>query len=415
MNKVSYGTITLTDTIDTDLLGGHFIYNGDGAGVIQNIGNGPSNWGFNTWIGSNGIQLRDAATPYATLNAEGLTLSKGGIKANITDQNNRVYISSEDYPRAYYEKTEDTVIDNTKTYYILNDDVFEAVDNPVVEDIENYYNFVPGLVINGYEPISNYDDPAFRLIVGSKFGVDSQGRMYASNANIQGEIVTAAGRIGPWFINASSISRNANGDAAGSYNTPSNLYFGTSGLSLGDTFTVNSAGYLTATNGIIGGWNISPTALCSATTYTPDSGRILLAPTGVTTSSAVGNLPPATYAITAGSDFGVTTAGKLYATGADITGEIHATSGTIAQGIIIGDIEKAHITTTNEGIEFWNNGIKTAYINGNYMYIPYSVVLNEMIVGQRIDSQAEQKVDLWSWRKMSNENLRLMWLGGEVE
>ena len=116
-----------------------------------------------------------------------------------------------------------------------------------------------------------------------------------------------------------------------------------------------------------------------------------------------------------GSNFGVDSSGNLYASNAVISGEIHATSGTIAQGIIIGNANGAHITTTNEGIEFWNNGIKTAYINGNYMYIPYSVVLNEMIVGQRIDSQTEQKVDLWSWKKMSNENLRLMWLGGEVE
>lgn len=273
MSKVSYGTITLTDTIDTDLLGGHFIYNSDGAGVIQNIGSGPSEWGYNTWIGANGIQLRDAATPYATLDRNGLTLSKGGIKANIGDPNkNRVYLSSEDY---------------------------------------------------GNLTINDHTASNWREVIGSKFGVDAEGNVYASNVNIQGTIEAL-------------------------------------------------------------------------------------------------------------------------------------------EGSTFGNKEGMHISISAEEIAFWSGKEeeagqvietnKTAYITGQYMYIPYTVVLNEMRVGTKSNykeienpsgnNPSEQRwyeiingeyvqttdttivsgkiyyekkddIPLWSWKKMSNHNLRLIWLGGE--
>ena len=273
MSKVSYGTITLTDTIDTDLLGGHFIYNSDGAGVIQNIGNGPSNWGYNTWIGSTGIQLRDAATPYAILNGDGLTLSKGGIKAKL-NFNDKVYLSSEDYGA--------------------------------------------NLTINNHEA-SNW-----REVIGSKFGVDAEGNLYANNAHI--------------------------------------------------------------------------------------------------------------------------------------AGAVHMESGTIDYGVIIGQADSVHISLSQEQIGFWrgsedNDINKTAYITNQYMYIPYTVVLNEMQVGTKpkykeVENPSESNpseqgwyeiingeyilttdtaivsgktyyeidgdIPLWSWRKMDGGNLRLMWLGGEV-
>lgn len=277
MSKVSYGTITLTDTIDTDLLGGHFIYNSDGAGVIQNIGDGPSNWGFNTWIGSNGIQLRDKAEPYATLNTNGLTLSKGGIQAKL-NSNDRVYLSSEDYS---------------------------------LEPIS----------INGYTPAS--DKPKWRQIIGSKFGVDAEGNVYASNVNIQGKIEALNG----------------------------------------------------STFGNKDGMHISISAE-----------------------------------------------------------EIAFWSGK--------EEEAGQVIETN----------KTAYITGQYMYIPYTVVLNEMRVGTKpnykeienpsgnnpseqgwyeiingeyvqttdttivsgkIYYEKKEDIPLWSWKKMDNHNLRLIWLGGE--
>ena len=330
----------------TALLGGHFIYRNtntvkqgvittpSGAGVIQAINDDPANWGYNTWIGSNGIQLRTGEKAYATLNNNGLILNKGGIEAGTPRTNNFVYLSTNDYPLRQYVKTTDVAIDNQKTYYTFNNNTYTAVTSPDVSSISDYYECIQnGLTINEHTPTQNAAVVQEYILTTDEV-VNNQKTYYTYDSTNDTYIVVT----------------NPISDNLSSY------------YELTETFTSDSA------------W------------------REVI-----------------------GSNFGVDNSGNLYASNAVISGEIHATSGTIAQGIIIGNENGAHITTTNEGIEFWNNGIKTAYINGNYMYIPYSVVLNEMIVGQRTDSQTEQKVDLWSWRKMSNENLRLMWLGGEVE
>jgi hypothetical protein len=45
-----------------------------------------------------------------------------------------------------------------------------------------------------------------------------------------------------------------------------------------------------------------------------------------------------------------------------------------------------------------------AYVNGNQLYIPYTVVLNAMQVG-------EEGGDCWEWVLQDNGNLTLKWIG----
>lgn len=82
--------------------------------------------------------------------------------------------------------------------------------------------------------------------------------------------------------------------------------------------------------------------------------------------------------------------------------------------ITLGDSSSSHIKISDSGIEFWQ-GIedaeetnKTAYIQDNQLYIPRSVVLESMDIGENGENI------LWRWKKMSNKNLRLMWVGGNV-
>ena len=155
-----------------------------------------------------------------------------------------------------------------------------------------------------------------------------------------------------------------------------------------------------------------------------------------------------------GSKFGVDSEGNLYASDVNIQGTIEA-----KQGSVFGDKSGMHISIGESEIGFWrgpedNDIHKTAYITGQYMYIPYTVVLNEMQVGTKpnykevedypsgsnpseqgwyeivneeyvlttdttiVSGKTYYEIDgntpLWSWRKMDSENLRLMWLGGEV-
>ena len=85
----------------------------------------------------------------ATLNADGLVLSKGGIIVNTVGSNNGVYISS-----------------------------------------ENLGSVIPSLVPT---PSSGTPKTNWRAIIGSKFGVDSEGNLYANEAHISGQIIVGSG------------------------------------------------------------------------------------------------------------------------------------------------------------------------------------------------------------------------------
>ena len=83
----------------------------------------------------------------ASLSTNGLILTSGGIIARTAGQNGYVYLSSED---------------NTNS-----------------------------ITINGHTPAQN--DPKWRQVIGTKFGVDSEGNLYANSANISGVITISSG------------------------------------------------------------------------------------------------------------------------------------------------------------------------------------------------------------------------------
>ena len=104
----------------------------DGALAMQLTANALNFYGSSTLIAD------------ATLDTNGLKLSKGGIEGgNLASGNGNGYV---------YLSTEDKV----------------------------------GIEINEHLPEN--DDPKWRQIIGSKFGVDSEGNLYAASANIKGTI-----------------------------------------------------------------------------------------------------------------------------------------------------------------------------------------------------------------------------------
>ena len=235
----------------TALLGGHFIYRSTAstsgrtpasANVVQTIKDNnnidvtddPTKWEYNTHIGANGIKLRynendlsswtsqgisiynpithnaamqltgqtlnfynpnndrlslslnsnglnfygsSIVNPDASLTTTGLVLSKGGIQTGTSGQNGFVYLSSEDYQRK----------DATHS----------------------------GITINGHTPTAagtddkTIDDPAWREIIGTKFGVDSEGNLYANNANLSNATVEGAITATSLTIGSGSDSYNA--------------------------------------------------------------------------------------------------------------------------------------------------------------------------------------------------------------
>lgn len=107
------------------------------------------------------------------------------------------------------------------------------------------WQIINGEITNHYIYLSDQDG----ISVGSVFHVDNFGNLYAQNAEIYGTITADDGQIGPWFIDDFAISRVVNGTTAtaGSYDTANNMYFGTQGISLSNTFKVSNTGKLTAT------------------------------------------------------------------------------------------------------------------------------------------------------------------------
>ncbi len=153
-----------------------------------------------------------ASVPDVTLNADGLTLINGSIRGGIVGQDEFLYLSPQPFSDAYsdYVLTEDIRVNGSKTYYTRSGEegsyVYTAVVNPdlsINPHTSNYYEF-PG---NGTIPIDSYIKNNWRQIIGRKFAVDTDGNLYANNANIEGNI-TATSLI------ISSGSSNYNGIAA---------------------------------------------------------------------------------------------------------------------------------------------------------------------------------------------------------
>ena len=83
---------------------------------------------------------------------------------------------------------------------------------------------------------------------------------------------------------------------------------------------------------------------------------------------------------------------------------------TYGEKTIIGDKTKGvHIEIGDGKLSFRNEtGDEVSYLDSNKLYIPYSVVLNEMIVGRDNNENP-----LWSWKVTDNHHLRLVWKGTE--
>ncbi len=86
------------------------------------------------------------------------------------------------------------------------------------------------------------------LSIGSAFTVSSTGQLYSENADIKGKITANSGSIAGWSINSNALYYGSavHGDSGG-------RYFGSSGLSIGSAFKVNSSGVLTATGANLSG------------------------------------------------------------------------------------------------------------------------------------------------------------------
>lgn len=166
-----------------------------------------------------------------------------------------------------YEKTEDTEINNAKTYYTKNGSNYVEVSEPTKEDLTTYFERV--LSRQGTQLYSTFTADEMAFWSGStKLAYMNTGAVYFPNANITGGSIQIGGTdANPTFsVNTSGYMKATSGKIANwnigtdnlytdgaTFSGTTGMYFGASGLRIGQYFKVDSDGKITATSGTFSG------------------------------------------------------------------------------------------------------------------------------------------------------------------
>lgn len=327
----------------------------------------------------------------------------------------------------YYEKTKDTEIDENKDYYIQDviTGTYILVDEPSPDDLDIYYEYI----INDKNLVIRAKKIQYQAADGSYATVgDPAPYIWFDNTGAH----VAGGIQGTTFVSENPNTYGFNtwmnqNSAAFKYNALDLTKINTDGLYLYGAPYDNNGTYIQ---------NSEQIALTN-------NGLDIYRPGIFDTISETVN--QGTKAVSV-DDEGL----KVYNT----NGQLIAKYGDV---IKLGRTDEndnfSGIEITSDEIGFFSSNNKTAYVNNQKLYIPYSVVLNEMIVGTReyeltedttvisgknyyrkenniyvlvtnpsgnpkqqgYYEKLENATDLWAWKVTNDEHLRLVWKGGNVE
>lgn len=195
----------------------------------------------------------------------------------------------------------------------------------------------------------------WRLGIGANFGVNSEGRLFATGAKISGVItVSEGGTIGGWTVGKDSlITTNISLGKNGSfhlYTTDQKKETTIAGISLnnwrlgiGTSFGVTSDGSLYGNKvhlkgGEIGGWEIGEYSLITAGYSLGSTNAFHMYSQGDTEPATFGASPEKTdWRLGIGTNLGIDKDGNLYATNVNLSGTITATGGSIDGILRIGE------------------------------------------------------------------------------
>ena len=216
------------------------------------------------------------------------------------------------------------------------------------------------------------------------------------NAYIEGHIVASSGMIGGWSINATKIFNGALGVDNSAYLSVTDLASG-AGVSIGGSTALTTwriaagskfgvtkdgdvyASNITATGGKIGGFTISITSLTNGTLGSDNSIYLSVSDLPNTSARSIGGSDYLkTWRIAAGSKFGVTKNGDVYASNINATGVINADTGsfggssgfTIAAGKMYSN-SKSATNSTNTGVYVGTDGIYLGAYNSTSGACPF--------------------------------------------
>lgn len=247
---------------------------------------------------------------------------------------------------------EDDSNPNNSRSYIYSYNGTDNGTNSIASTVEGIYL--------GTDGIRNYKDSTHNVTIAN-------GVITALGVNLTGEIIASSGSIGGWNIGTDTNKSLYYGNQIPGATTTNLILSPTSAtnsnaiggsgtglrwfISAGKVFGVTTAGALYATSGKIGGWTLNTNGFYITNSTPGYNANTLVISKGTASTKAIGGSDTTSknWMISAGTGFGVTTTGVLYANNVHISGEITATSGTIG------------------GIQLDNNGklwIKDANISG---------------------------------------------------
>ena len=312
-----------------------------GSTAIYSSYDSFASYSSNIYIGSSGISL---GTTFSVTYAGELTATSGTIGA-ITINTLGLYAYNSSYSSSYagiYRPV--TIYTSTIAFFagatartgssavfkVTYGGTLTATSATITGTIYASGGTIGGFTIGDTSIYSSYDSYASYsgniyigssgISLGTYFAVSPTGILTASGATITGTITATSGTIGGFTIGGSSIYTSYNSFATYS----SNIYIGSSGISLGTVFSVTPAGYLTATSGLIGAFYLGSTALyTSSSSFGTVSNNIYIGTSGISLST--------TFKVTA-------------------AGAITATSGTIGA-----------ITLSSTGLYAYNSSYSSSY------------------------------------------------------
>lgn len=194
---------------------------------------------------------------------------------------------------------------------------------------------------------SDYRSPNFVPNL-SGWELGSNGVIRAIGVILSGDISAVTGHIANWAISGSALS-------TGAFDTLNTMYFGTSGLSLSNTFKVDNAGALTATGATISG-AITATSGSFTGAITATSGTIggfTIAGTNLSAGSGVTRIDLDTGA-------GISLGASTFATApfsVTLAGVLKAESGTIGGTTITDTTLYGGIIQTSATVGAGSNGV----------------------------------------------------------
>lgn len=351
--KELYGVLAkaiVSGYVESSTIVGGTINIGDGTFTVDQFGNVTMNAAtINGYATSDDL---DSLSSRITATESGIEtkVSKGSIISTINQSAESAAIDADKISLAgkTIDLTSDNITINSTNFSVTKDGKITATSGEIAGwniNANTFYKTTTAddvdynVYIQASSKGGNYNAFCVRTKASSVADWDAQfyvtyaGKMIAKNAVIYGSIYASEGEVGGFTLDDNKMySLSSNGTYTIVNGTNYAFIAGAETLNNVGTapFRVTHTGELHSTSGKIGGWNIGTSKIYG----TADTGNVAVMqlPTSSTTYVfAAGGISHSSYT---DCPFRVTKAGKLYASDAVITGEINATSGTLANWTI---------------------------------------------------------------------------------